>query len=350
MKRPASAKLGRRVRGSSRNIVRRKVPTLKIQHRDYSVGASDGKAWRESPSSSDDPLGIGEAIHRQWSRRFHEPARHKNAAWSNILQSGKNYAAGFIQGAGQPTAITPVPIRRKASAVLCAGASETALQEVLAQLETLPLQEIVIVLGDPTERMFNLGRTRRNTVIASLSNSVDSDVGRALGAKLTGVDTVLFVDGEHAVHADILARFLWECETNCDIALNDLSARMGLFHQRDRVDRFHEFLNASLNREDLTINSMSVLPYAVNRHALDTLGAAALAVPAKAHALAIVNGLKIGFGGSAVNGNPRNGIERDANWRIAAGDHVEAWREAMSVRGSRLLFNDSTRNRSVLGE
>ncbi|BBI35025.1 hypothetical protein KCTCHS21_44240 [Cohnella abietis] len=217
-------------------------------------------------------------------------------------------------------------------------------------MEALPLHEIVIVLANTNEEIYSLARNHKNMIIAYLPDEVNPDVGRALGAKLTGADTVLFVDGEHPVHSDILARFLWECDGRVDIALNDLTAQMGLFNRRGESERFHEFLNRSLNREDLSINCLSSLPFAVSRNALDTLGAAAFTVPIKAHALAILNGLKIGTGGSASNRNSNRLIASKQNWQIAAGDHVEAWTEAMGTRGSRLDFTDSVRNRSVLGD
>jgi hypothetical protein len=123
---------------------------------------------------------------------------------------------------------------------------------------------------------------------------------------------------------------------------------MGSFHKRSRSSRIHEFLNVSLNRGDLRTNSLSALPFALSRHALDTLGSSALAVPVKAHALAILSGLRIGARGRAGSRAVDEGSDMDGNWRKAAGDHAEAWREAMIARGSRLQFFDSIRNRRVL--
>jgi hypothetical protein len=253
-----------------------------------------------------------------------------------------------MQGAGLYASITPVPLRGTASAVVCAGNDQAALHAVLSQLEALPLHEIIVVLSAPSERMFSLVRSHSNAIIANLPGNVDPDTGRALGAKLTGADSILFVDGEQAVDADRLAGFLWECDGKADIALNDVSVHMGSFHSRGAIERFHEFLNASLERPDLKMNTLSTLPFAISRTALDTISPAALAVPAKAHAMAIINGLKIVIGGSVEKSKMPETTAR--NLQRAAGDHVEAWREAMNARGSRLSFTDSVRNRSVLGD
>jgi hypothetical protein len=340
LKRPVPKRLSRRHVSHSRTSIGR--------HPDYVAGVSDGASWRSGEAHEASLDRLRQAVHLRWNRRFNETTRVKEVEWKLVQQRGRKYAAGFLRGAGLSAHLSLVPLRNKAAAVVFAGTGETALQEVLLQLGALPLHEIVIVLSNPTEAMYSLSRSYGNTVIAHLPGEVDPDVGRALGAKLTDADTVLFVDGKHAVEANDLASFLWECDGRVDIALNDLSARMGSFHKRSRSSRIHEFLNVSLNRGDLRTNSLSALPFALSRHALDTLGSSALAVPVKAHALAILSGLRIGARGRAGSRAVDEGSDMDGNWRKAAGDHAEAWREAMIARGSRLQFFDSIRNRRVL--
>ncbi|WP_116062257.1 hypothetical protein [Cohnella phaseoli] len=313
---------------------------------DFVAGASAGSAWRGSHSGTPDLL--REAISESWQRRFRETCGKGQVEWRQTLQRGKQYAAGFMQGAGMSVALCPIPLQTKASAVVCAGEDENALVQTLSQLELLPLHEIVVVAGQPTERLFSQARGLGNAIVVSLPDRVDPDIGRALGVKLTGADTVLFVDGANVVGAEQLARFLWECDGKLDVVLNDLGARMRTFRHRKGVERLQEFLNASLKREDLKINSLSVLPFALSRNALDTLGAGALSVPVKAHAQAILKGLKFGTGGF-VGAGGLPGFA-DSGWKKAAGDHAEAWREALSVRGDRMHFADTMRNRGILGE
>ena len=106
-------------------------------------------------------------------------------------------------------------------------------------------------------------------------------MGRALGAKLTDAENLLFVDGNHHVPAETMARFLWECDGRMDVVLNDIAPRLGMFHQRNGIHRIYEFLNVSLNRADLHVNSMAVLPFAISSDAVQRLGVEVLAVPAK---------------------------------------------------------------------
>jgi len=289
---------------------------------------------------------LREAIFEHWKRRFGQTGGKGRGDWRKTLQRGKRYAAGFMNGAGARVAVSPVPLHRKAAAVVYAGTDEKTILEVLSQLDALPLHEIVIVAGNPTESLFAIARGFEKALVIGLPEPVAPDIGRALGAKLTGADTVLFVDGDRVVGADLLARFLWECEGKLDVALNDLNARIGSFRQRKEIDRLNEFLNASLRREDLRINSLATLPFALSRQALNALGASALSVPAKAHAQAILKGLRIGPAGFVSSGGR---LEKfDAEWRVAAGDYAEALREAFNVRGSRMHFKDRMRNRDLL--
>jgi hypothetical protein len=348
---PTRLRRSKQLHKSKIKPIRNKIAAPRVSSLpDDAAAVREGAAWRVSNSSDRTPERLRAAIHQCFSSRYRDRGRNAKLDWKLVMQRGKKYAADFMRGAGVYATVTPVPLQNKAAAVLYVGPGNTALHKVLSQLQSLPLHEIVLIMTHSTDEKFTLARSLPNTVIAHLPEEVDPDVGRALGAKLTSADTVLFVDGEHAVDASNLARFLWECDRRVDVALNNLSPHYGLFHQRGGVELFHEFLNMSLNRDDLRMNSMSVLPYAVSRRALDTLGAVVLSVPVKAHALAILKGLRIGLADSVAVRIPQYDTNSGDNWKKTAGDHVEAWREAMSVRGNRLHFADSNRNRRILGD
>ncbi|MFC4304597.1 hypothetical protein [Cohnella boryungensis] len=345
--RSASTRLNRpRVRAAA--VGKKRMVSTIAQGPDYLAGAADGKAWRSDPAFQPGPEAVRIAIRERWSLRFRETKRNNETNWALVRRRGLNYAAGFMQGSGARAAVTPVPLNGKAAAIVFAGMKEEPLRQVLDQLQALPLDDVVIVASNPAERLFALARGFGNVTLVSVPEPLDADVGRALGAKLTGADTILFLDGEQAVSADQLAGFIWACQWEMDIALNDISAQMGLFRKRGGNERLFEFLNVSLQRGDLKINTLSALPYAVSRRAIESLGIGALAVPIKAHAQAILNGLRIGIGGAVGGHRQRRGTRSD--WRRAAGDHAEAWREAFDVRGNRLDFADWTRNRSLLGD
>lgn len=285
------------------------------------------------------------AAFQAWSNKYYGGKGPKGIDWKQLLGRGQKYAEGFLRSIENTSPILPVPLRNTAAAIVCATSPLQGLQGVLQELDALPLQQIIVVVyGVPNRELpGDPGHPRAHFFI--LPEVTDPDVGRALGAKLAAADTLLFVDGTKRVAAGVLARFLWECDGRADIALNDLSMRKIWFHQRGGIQKLQEFLNASLNRPDLKSNSLSALPYALSRNALNTLGAATLCVPAKAHAVAIMSKLRIVAGGSA-----GSSAQPPYNTRVIAGDHAEAWHTAIAMRGSRLARPDRNRNRAILGD
>lgn len=340
--RPAAAR-GRRT-GKRRSV--RERPENRL-YGDYAAGERDGVAWRGNADALPDDEAFKQAILSRWNIRYRQTGGSRADSWKSALSRGNRYASGFMQGAGRRIALYPVPVSGRAAAVVCAGPSEVALRQVLFRLAAMPVDEIVIVSGNPAPGIFAAARSCGNATVACLPDEVHPDVGRALGAKLTTADVVLFVDGERPVSEETLASLLWACGRKWDVAMHDLSRHGGVFRQRQKMEWLHEFMNASLNRRDLMMSSLSVLPYALSRRALDTLGATALTVPAKAQAMAILKGLRIGTMGPGAPDASR--AVRQADWQLAAGDHAEAWAEAIRTVGKRLYFADRVRNRSVLG-
>lgn len=310
-------------------------------------GMNDGRLWHQCQQKDDIPPEEARiAAFRAWSDRCYGGIGPKRVTWCQLLSHGRQYAAGFLQRYADAEPILPVPLRMTAAAVVCATLPLYGLQSVLKELDSLPLRQIIVVIfGVPADKLPTIP-ARPHTVVVVRPEVADPDVGRAIGANLANADTLLFVDGKRPVAASVLARFLWECDGRADIALNDLPMNKIWFHQRGGIPMLQEFLNASLNRRDLKSNSLAVLPYALSRQALDTIGAATLCVPAKAHAVAIMSKLRIVSGGAA--GNPFPSSPDKSVSRTVAGDHAEAWYTAIAKSGSRLKRPDLNRNRAIL--
>ena len=309
----------------------------------YLEGVRDGERWRQSRQTDSIPTEEARsAAFQAWSGKYDEGLVPKGIEWKKLLGYGQKYAAGFLSGFADVKPILPVPLRTTAAAVVCATAPLLGLDRVIRELDALPIRQIIVVIyGVPIQELPM--KTDNPRVLCLIWPEVtDPDVGRALGAKLADADTLLFADAEKPVAAGALARFLWECDGRADIALNDLSMRTIGFHRRGGIQRLQEFLNAGLNRPDLKSNSLSALPYALSRKALNTIGAATLCVPAKAHAVAIMSKLRIVTGGAA------GSSAQPSDDRIVAGDHAEAWHTAIEMRGSRLGRPDHRRNRTIL--
>jgi len=342
-RRPGARGAGTAVRHSAGRRTGMRCAGTSAFRRWRDLGFRSGSAWREAhPAAAAEEARA--ALHDHVNRAFARGGEGENA---NGKPAGampaviRTYADGFMRGAGFSLPVEPVPLNGTASAVVIAGWNEAALDAVLGQLERLPLREWIVVIPEHATTAREVAERHARSVILPAGEWTGGAAGRALGAARTGADIVLFVDGEQPAPAGELARFLRAVDGGMDAALNARPSGIAKFHRRPPADRLLEFLNFSLGRRDLGVRSLASLPFALSRRAIDTIGAHSLAQPAKAHALLLLRGMRVGLGGSV----PRLAMS-DPDVR----DHLEAWREAMALRGVRLSFPDRRRNRAAAGE
>ncbi|MDI4644388.1 hypothetical protein [Cohnella hashimotonis] len=306
-------------------------------------GAVDGAAWRSAH-----PDGTLEALsdyaQRTWAEKANRHAEAGAAGRMRFYRYGPAYAAGIRQGTGMAMQRELLPLQGSASAVLYANGRAAPLQAVLAELERLPLQEIVVVLGADAEPVLEtLLSHPRIVVVHSPAGYESPHAARAAGARLTGADTVLFADGAKLCPARLLGALLVRTDAGTDAALSDRTSHEGSFDRRGEASWLREFLNVSLGRPDLRADAIGGVPFALSRRAIDAIGTEALGIPARAQAAALVLGLRV----SVCDGVPFSG-ERDVP--VSAGsDHTAAWRDCLSMRGARLGFPDHKRNRQAIG-
>jgi len=266
------------------------------------------------------------------------------------------YARGFAAGSGVPCdRVVLLPTTRSVAAVVTAMNEERTLPVVLDQLERLPLHETIVVINGSTDNSYHIARSRPEVTILHYPEPLGHDVGRAVGAKASTSDIVLFLDGDLPVEAEQLRPFIAEIARGGDVALNDIHRYIGVFSERDVVTVMKEFLNRVLGREDLGASSLTAIPHAMSREAIRRIGYESLAVPPLAHARAIRLGLKLGRPVS-VDVITRNKVRRSLNVGVSnpvaemiIGDHIEALHDCMREAGSRLGFHDRTRNRQAIG-
>lgn len=242
---------------------------------------------------------------------------------------------------------TPLP---SVSVILSVQNEEDSLGAILTEISRMPVQEIILVLNGCTDGSYGIARSFANTKIILYPDPIGHDVGRAIGAKVATSDILLFIDGDIPIIAKDLLPFIYAVHQGVDVALNDINPFLSTFDRRDDLSRCKEFLNRSLGRRDLTVNSLTAVPHALSRKALETIGYMNLMVPPKAQAIAILKGLRVEVCAS-VNVVERNKI-RNTNVgqmnpvaQLIIGDHLEALREAMDMSGSRLSLHDTERDR-----
>jgi glycosyltransferase involved in cell wall biosynthesis len=238
-------------------------------------------------------------------------------------------------------------------AVIITARNEAAtIGGVIAEARRLKPDELIIVLNGCTDGSLAMVRSCPEATILHYPEPLGHDVGRAAGAAVADADILLFLDGDLAIPARSLASFVETVRRGADVALNGLDRHLGPFSRWDDVTRMKAFLNRALGRPDLGAASMTAVPHALSRRAIERIGTAALTVPPKAQALALASGLDVRIGGT-VDVIRRNRL-REANTgkanpvsRLIVGDHIEALRTVMDRAGPRLGTPDASRRREA---
>jgi hypothetical protein len=245
-----------------------------------------------------------------------------------------------------------VPSTKKIAAIVSVMNEKETILSILEQLHRLPLHEIIFIVNGSTDESFELIRNHSQATIVYYHDPLGHDVGRAIGAKLADSEILLFLDGDFAVHAEHLVPFIDSVDQGMDIALNNIAPYIGLFSSRDEVTTVKEFVNQSMARTDLGANSLTAVPHAMTKQAAEQIGYANLAVPPKAQVIAMDMGLKVGSS-TSVNVITRNRIRAGnvgQNNKISdliIGDHIEALKMVLDLKGPRLSFPDQIRQRKL---
>lgn len=238
-------------------------------------------------------------------------------------------------------------LRGTISVIISARNEAQTLGQLLKQVSYLKPAEIIVVLNGCNDDSYQISRLHPQAIIVHCTESVGHDVGRAIGAKLSKGDILLFLDGDMVIPASQLFSFAAAVDDGIDVALNDLNPLLPSFGLSDDVTRSKLFLNYVLGRPDLGVGSMTAVPHALSRRALETIGYRELMVPPKAQALSILKKLRVEKVGT-VDVIKHNRIRRantgagNAMERLIIGDHAEAMFEVLSRRASGGLMNSET--------
>lgn len=231
---------------------------------------------------------------------------------------------------------------------------ERTLSQLLQQLHRLPLHEIIAVINGSSDRSYQIASHTPYVKAIYYDHPLGHDVGRAVGAMASESDILIFLDGDILIQAEELLPFLQCLEEGNDIALNDLHPYLIPFHQRDGVSIVKEFLNRTLGRKDLSLNSLTAVPHALTRKAIDTIGIHHLFVPPKAQAIALMKGLKVKAVGG-VDVFSKNKLREHNQGRgnpvadLIIGDHLEALKWVMDEAANpRLQYSDTIRKRDLI--
>jgi hypothetical protein len=239
-------------------------------------------------------------------------------------------------------------LRGTLSVIISARNEEQTLGRLLHQVSRLSPLEVIVVLNGCSDNSYPISRRNLQAMVVHCPESVGHDVGRAMGAKLSKGDILLFLDGDMVIRASQLGAFAAAIDNGMDVALNNLDPLMPSFGLCDDVTRSKLFLNYVLGRYDLGVSSMTAVPHALSRHALQIIGYRELMVPPKAQARSILENLRVGKVGT-VDVIKRNRLRQanigagNAVEKLIIGDHAEALHEVLSRRDVSGMLNSETR-------
>jgi glycosyltransferase involved in cell wall biosynthesis len=258
---------------------------------------------------------------------------------------------------------TKVPIRRvpkpvtnsahpKVSVVIPVMNEHRTIRAVIRQARLVhPDTEIIVVVNGSKDGSRRIAR-RMGAKVIHYHQSLGHDVGRSIGAMHARGNIILFMDGDFVITAKDLKPFIIAVEKGIDVALNGYSGVTGI-HKAHSVVLAKHALNASLARPDLQGASMTTIPHAISRRALQVIEARNLSVPPLAHAIAIEKGLNVHKAHIVQVGrkNPRKrkNFKVDPLKNLIIGDHLEAINWLFAATNERGNMTDLTRDRSLVG-
>jgi len=211
-----------------------------------------------------------------------------------------------------------------------------------------PSVEVIVVANGSKDGSARIAE-RAGARVIEYESPLGHDVGRAIGAQAARGKALLFIDGDMVIPAARLRPFAQAVlKGGVDVALNDYSGPTAKPAVHGVVLAKHA-LNVMLERPDLAGTSMTAIPHALSRAAVEAIGPEALAVPPLAHARAVQAGLHV-MPVRRINvgrlNPPRLARERVRPLEnMIVGDHLEAVDWIISQKGARCGFDDRYRKR-----
>jgi glycosyltransferase involved in cell wall biosynthesis len=240
----------------------------------------------------------------------------------------------------------------KVSIVIPVMNERKTIKNVIRQASQVhPQTEIIIVANGSTDGTTALVKKMGAKVI-SYDSPLGHDVGRGIGAKAAKGDIILFTDGDIVIRAKDMARLVKAVENGVDVALNKYMGPTRRNNVHPVVLSKHA-LNCALLRSDLGGASMTTIPHALSRRALNLIGANNLVVPPMALAIAVEKGLMIRDVHFIDVGrkNPRRRRKRNSQdplQELIVGDHLEAIHWLIHETNTRGNKTDLTRVRDTV--
>lgn len=223
------------------------------------------------------------------------------------------------------------------------------ISAVIAEARAVHPETEVIVVANGCKDQTAAVAERMGAKVLSFAEPLGHDVGRSVGAEAAKGRILLFTDSDMVIPSGELGPFVQAVQSGVDVALNDYTGPIDR-QPVHRVILAKYTLNSMLGRSDLRGASMTAVPHALSRRALETIGASGLSIPPKAQAAAVNRGLRVEAVYRVEVGrlNPGRIPGGDPLEMLVLGDHLEALEAVIAERGIRGGYHDGGRRRSVV--
>lgn len=223
------------------------------------------------------------------------------------------------------------------------------ISAVIAEARAVHPETEVIVVANGCKDQTAAIAERMGAKVLSFAEPLGHDVGRSVGAQAAKGRILLFTDSDMVIPSGKLRPFVQAVQSGVDVALNNYTGPIDRYPIH-RVILAKYTLNSMLGRSDLRGASMTAVPHALSRRALETIGASELSIPPKAQAAAVNRGLRVEAVYRVEVGrlNPGRIAGGDPLEMLVLGDHLEALEAVIAERGVRGGYHDGGRRRSVV--
>lgn len=242
------------------------------------------------------------------------------------------HSSAIHQGAESET-VRPESSSSKISVIIPVMNEKRTLGAVIRQVKKIDRNlEIIVVCNGSTDGSAQIARSLGAKVL-TFKRPLGHDVGRSIGARAASGDILLFIDGDIVIPAKDLLPFIKAIQSGSAVALNQYNGPVYKKRVHPVVLSKHA-LNVILGRPDLKGASLTAIPHAISRAALNKIGAGHLAVPPKAQAIAIAHELRVDAVHYVGVGKNNPGKRRMYSVKnLIVGDHLEAIHWYLSFRG-----------------
>jgi glycosyltransferase involved in cell wall biosynthesis len=261
----------------------------------------------------------------------------------SLKRKGRRAASGRIDVVRIRNAEQPL-----VSVIIPAANERRTIRGVIREASRVhPSSEVIVVANGSTDGTLEIA-SHCGARVVSYSHSLGHDVGRAIGAKMARGQVLLFTDADFVISGKELKPFVSAVLKGADIALNRYQGPTGKSKVHSVILSKHA-LNIAVARPDLSGSSMTAIPHAISRRALEAVGADTLTVPPLALAKAILYGLNV-RAVEYVDVGRRNRRRRQRQRSnpleaLIVGDHLEAMNWVIEQTNERAGMTDNNRDR-----